>query len=52
MEKMLEETYFRGSDMSVSLFPYQPENFDVLLGMDFLSGFHITLVAGKLIMSS
>lgn len=50
--KVLEETYFRGSDMNVSLFPYQPENFDVLLGMDFLSGFHITLVAGKLIMSS
>lgn len=42
----------RGKDMNVSLLPYQPENYDVLLGMDFLADFHMTLVAGKLIMSS
>ena len=50
--KVLEETYFRGLDLNVSLLPYQPEDHDVLLGMDFLSGFHITLVAGKMIMSN
>ena len=50
--KVLEETYFRGLDLRVSLLPYQPEDYDVLLGMDFLSGFHITLFGGKLIMSN
>ena len=50
--KLRAETDFRGKDMSVSLLPYQPKNYDVLLGMDFLDGFHMTLVADKLIMSS
>lgn len=45
-------TDLRGKDMNVSLLPYQPENYDVLLGMDFLADFHMTLVAGKLVMSS
>lgn len=38
--------------MNVSLLPYQPKDYDVVLGMDFLADFHMTLVAGKLIMSS
>ena len=46
------DTYFSGKDMVVSLLPYQPEDYDVVLGMNFLSDFHMTLFAGNLIMSN
>ena len=32
--------------------PYQPPDYDVLLGMDVLANFHITMHAGSFIMSN
>ncbi len=32
--------------------PYQPSEFDVLLGMDVLGDFHITMQGGLFIMSN
>ena len=43
---------FRGKDMEVALLPYAPKNHDVLLGMDFLSEFHLTLYGGNFILSN
>ena len=46
------ETILRGMDLDVALLPYQPANHDVLLGMDFLSVFHLTLFGNGFIMSN
>ena len=45
------QTFFRGKDIEVALLPYLPEDHDVLLGMDFLSGFHFTMYNGLFILS-
>ena len=45
-------SYLHGTDLDVSLMPYQPPNYDVILGMDFLRLFHITMVAGNFILSN
>ena len=42
----------RGMDMEVALLPYEPTNHDVLLGMDLLSGFHLTLYGRNFILSN
>ena len=47
----LERT-LRGMDMEVARLPYQPRNHDVLLGMDFLQSFHLTIYGGMYILSS
>ena len=41
----------RGKEIEVSLLPFQPENFDVLLGMDFLSEVHFTMYKDEFILS-
>ena len=41
----------RGKEIEVSLLPFQPENFDVLLGMDFLSEIHFTMYKDEFILS-
>ena len=41
-----------GKDIDVGLLPYQPPNYDVLLGMDFLFGFHLTIYGNNLILSN
>ena len=46
------ETVLRGRDIEVALLPYQPESYDVLLGMDFLSAFHFTMYGSIFILSS
>ena len=46
------ETVLRGKDMDVALLPYQPINHDVLLGMDFLSAFHLTMYGKYFILSN
>ncbi len=38
--------------MEVTLLNFQPENFDVLLGMDLLEGFHLTIHADQFIISN
>ncbi|MDE0103648.1 MAG: hypothetical protein OXN89_14830 [Bryobacterales bacterium] len=47
----LERT-LRGMDMEVARLPYEPKYHDVLLGMDFLQGFHFTIYDGTFILSS
>ena len=42
---------YRGMEMEVALLPYQPQEYDVLLGMDFLLSFHFTMCAGNYILS-
>ena len=37
------EIAYRGKDMDVAQLPYQPNNYDILLGMDFISAIHLTL---------
>lgn len=34
------------------MLPYEPKNYDVILGMDLLSGFHLTLYGGNFILSN
>lgn len=42
--------YLQGKNMDVFQLPFQPSNYDVLLGMDFISPFHITLSGGRFIL--
>ena len=48
------EPVLSGKDIDVALFPdsFKPETFDVLLGMDFLYGFHLTIFADRFILSN
>ncbi|MDE2828066.1 MAG: hypothetical protein OXL40_12315, partial [Bacteroidota bacterium] len=45
-------TFSAGRDINVMLFPYQPKNFDVLLGMDMLTGYHITMFRNRIVVSN
>lgn len=45
------EAFVSGKSLIVSGLPHEPWNFDVLLGMDLLSLYHITIVNGQLAMS-
>ena len=38
--------------LEVALLPFQPDNFDILLGMDFLMSFHLTMYGGAFIISN
>ena len=44
--------YLRGKEMEVKLLPYAPTNHDVLLGMDLLFGFHLTMFNDMYILSN
>jgi len=44
--------YTSGTSLNVSQMPYQSSKCDVLLGMDFLSLFHITLFGQQIILSN
>ncbi len=50
--KATVERTIRGKDMEVALLPYEPTNYDVLLGMDLLLSFHLTLYGGHFILSN
>ena len=41
-----------GKEIDVAELPYQPNNYDVLLGMDFLFGYHLTIYGGLFILSN
>ena len=41
-----------GGALEVAKLPFQPDNFDVLLGMDFLGGFHFTMYGRTFILSN
>ena len=42
---------YRGMELEVVLLPYQPTEYEILLGMDFLSSFHFTMFLGSYILS-
>ncbi len=46
------QNVMRGSNLEVGELPYNPANHDVLVGMDFIHHFHITLYSDNLILSS
>lgn len=45
-------TFASGQDLSVLLLPFDPHNFDVLLGMDLLQRYHITMWSGTFVLSN
>ena len=45
-------TLLSGSELEVAKLPFQPANFDILLGMDFLMNFHFTMYGGSFILSN
>jgi len=45
-------TYSSGRDLTVLLLPYSPPGFDVLLGLDFLRPYHITMWNGTFVLSN
>ncbi len=48
----LNRPFLRGKDMDVTLLNYGPSNYDVLIGMDLLEGFHITIYGTDFILSN
>ena len=42
----------RGTELDVAELPYQPPDYDVLLGMDFLTNLHVTIYGGKFVLST
>ena len=46
------EVFVSGMELEVLLLPFQPDNFDILLGMDLLAAFHFTMYGGNLILSN
>ena len=47
-----ETIFVQGGALTVFELPHQPTGYDVLLGMDFLKRFHITMWGGNFIMSN
>ena len=47
-----KQAILKGKNMEVGLLPYIPTNHDILLGMDFLYGFHFTVYEDMFIFSS
>lgn len=45
-------TFSRGRNLEVALLAFQPSEFDVLLGMDILTGFHLTIFGEHFILSN
>lgn len=45
-------TFSRGRNLDVALLAFQPDDFDVLLGMDILTGFHLTIFGEHFILSN
>ena len=45
-------TFSRGRNLDVALLAFQPTEFDVLLGMDILVGFHLTMFGEHFILSN
>ena len=46
------ETFFYGADIPVVNLPYQPRDYDVVLGMDLIRLFHATIALNKLVLSN
>ena len=48
----IENRVLRGKDVHAAEIPFQPDSFDVLLGMDFITEFHITMFGDQFILSN
>lgn len=46
------ESFLYGSELIIGLLPYQPAECDVILGMDFIRLFHITMFRNRIIISN
>ncbi len=44
--------FLMGKQLSVARLPYQPEDYDVLLGMDLIGTFHMTIYQNWIILSN
>ena len=44
-------TDLRGMELEVAELPYRPDDYDVLMGMDFIAPWHITIQGGQFILS-
>ena len=44
-------TDVRGMELEVAELPYLPDDYDVLMGMDFIAPWHITIQGGQFILS-
>ena len=44
-------TFSKGGTVPVLLLPFEPPDFDVLLGMDILAGYHVTMWDGTFVLS-
>ncbi len=47
-----QETDYRGKYLEVAELPYQPADYDVLLGMDFIVGAHVSILGSLFVLSS
>lgn len=45
-------TFARGGTVPVLLLPFDPPDYDVLLGMDILANYHITMCSGLFVLSN
>ena len=46
------QRFLMGNQLSVAGLPYQPDGYDVLLGMDLIGVFHITIYRNRIILSN
>ena len=46
------QRFLMGHQLFVAGLPYLPNGYDVLLGMDFIGGFHITIYSNRIIISN
>ena len=46
------QQFSMGSELSVTSLPYEPDDHAVLLGMDFIGKFHITIFSNRIILSN
>ena len=46
------QRFLMGNQLSVAGLPYQPEGYDVILGMDLIGMFHITIYRNRIILSN
>ena len=44
--------FLMGKQLFVARLPYQPSDYDVLLGMDLIGSFHITIFRNRIIISN
>ena len=49
--KVVQKTDLRGRTLDVAKLPYQPPNYDVILGMDFIGSCHVTIQGGAFVLS-